>query len=146
MSERWPSGCDPPCPCPPMATTEKRPAGAAVYTGDYNMSRKSQHWYEHPRSKTPPSKEQAALKYVQDLAGPSFGEQKRKSVKRRATKLVFPASPSSSPPLISPPTSMRTVPHTHSPLLSPTCGCPQPKIVATPRLAHKLALLEEAEG
>jgi len=63
-------------------------------------------FFEHPRSNTPPSKDSAALKFVQDLAGPAFGEQKRQTVHRH-TKL--------------------------------------PKIKATPRLAHKLSLLEEAE-
>ena len=45
-------------------------------------------FFEHPRSKTPPSKEQAALKLVQDLAGPAFGEQKRKGVTVRQPKQV----------------------------------------------------------
>eukprot|EP01052_Picozoa_sp_SAG31_P057920 SAG31_NODE_17409_length_671_cov_1.980769_1_plen_64_part_10 len=50
-------------------------------------------FFEHPRSKTPPSKEKAALKFVQDLAGPRFGEQKRKSVPRRTKLPKIEATP-----------------------------------------------------
>eukprot|EP01051_Picozoa_sp_SAG22_P009094 SAG22_NODE_732_length_7583_cov_3.250134_6_plen_201_part_00 len=93
---------------PGLTQLAQRVRQRSIYTGDFNMTRKTQYFFEHPRSKTPPSKEQAALKLAQDLSGPTFGETKRKGIRRRPTKL--------------------------------------PQIKATPRLSHKLNLLEEAEA